>query len=64
MLPPFQLVLGGQFVRKDFVLHSKGNLGLLFLLLLHHIRELLVVVCLQVVSLGFGGALANLDDQG
>ena len=59
MLPPFQLVQGGQFVRKYFVLHSKGNLGLLFLLLLHCIRELLVVVCLQVVSSGFGGSLGK-----
>ena len=31
---------------------------------IHHARKLLVVVCLQVVSQGFGGALANLDDQG
>ena len=52
---------------KDFVLHFVGHLELillLLLLLLHHIRELLLVVCLKEVSQGFGGALANLDDQG
>ena len=53
---------------KDFVLHFVGHLELilllLLLLLLHHVRELLLVVCLKEVSQGFGGALANLDDQG
>ena len=48
---------------KDFVLQFVGGLELL-LLLLHHVRELLLVMCLQVVSQGFGGSLANLDDQG
>ena len=55
---------------KDFVLHFVGHLELILLLLLllplllHHVRELLLVVCLKEVSQGFGGALANLDDQG
>ena len=53
---------------KDFVPHFMGQLELilllLLLLLLHHVRELLLVVCLKEVSQGFGGALANLDDQG
>ena len=48
---------------KDFVLQFVGGFEL-FLLLLHHVCELLLVVCLKEVSQGFGGALANLDDQG
>ena len=49
---------------KDFVLHFVGHLELILLLLLHHVRKLLLVVCLKEVSQGFGGALANPDDQG
>ena len=49
---------------KDFVLHSVGHLELLLLLLLLLLHHIPLVLCLQVVSQGFGGALANLDDQG
>ena len=48
----------------DFVLHSVGHLELLLLLLLLLLHHIPLVLCLQVVSQGFGGALANLDDQG
>ena len=58
MLPPFHLDHGGQLIRQRLERPRSSLRGdlelLLLLLLLNHVRELLLVVCLQVVSQGFG----------